>query len=84
MAERPRASLGRRRVRLRNGTLGMEQRSAGGAHTEHGRFITILPMAEPVKASEFGAQLVGFVQNTDPSAEKLDVITKFIERGGGT
>ncbi|KAG6609517.1 Quinone oxidoreductase protein [Phytophthora cinnamomi] len=46
-----------------------------------GRFITILPMAQPVRESEFGAQLVGEVHNTDPSAEKLDVITKYIESG---
>ncbi|EGZ28345.1 hypothetical protein PHYSODRAFT_293919 [Phytophthora sojae] len=46
-----------------------------------GRFITILPMTQPVKDSEFGAQLVGEVHNTDPSAEKLDVITKYIESG---
>eukprot|EP00644_Phytophthora_capsici_P000310 jgi/Phyca11/5078/fgenesh1_pm.PHYCAscaffold_4_\ len=46
-----------------------------------GRFVTILPMTKPIKDSEFGAQLVGEVYNTDPSAEKLDVITKYIESG---
>ncbi|KAG3147885.1 hypothetical protein PI126_g12697 [Phytophthora idaei] len=45
-----------------------------------GRFI-ILPMTMPVKESEFGAQLVGEVYNTDPSAEKLDMTTKYIESG---
>ncbi|KAG3176760.1 hypothetical protein PC128_g17145 [Phytophthora cactorum] len=45
-----------------------------------GRFI-ILPMTMPVKESEFGAQLVGEVYDTDPSAEKLDTTTKHIESG---
>ncbi|KAL3673394.1 hypothetical protein V7S43_001107 [Phytophthora oleae] len=45
-----------------------------------GRFVTILPM-KPLKGSEFGAQLVGEVYNTDPSVVKLDVITKYIESG---
>ncbi|KAG2928966.1 hypothetical protein PC117_g14158 [Phytophthora cactorum] len=35
----------------------------------------------PVKESEFGAQLVGEVYDTDPSAEKLDTTTKHIESG---
>ncbi|ETI48933.1 hypothetical protein F442_07163 [Phytophthora nicotianae P10297] len=35
----------------------------------------------PKKESEFGAQLVGEVYNTDPSAEKFDTITKYIENG---
>jgi NADPH:quinone reductase-like Zn-dependent oxidoreductase len=46
-----------------------------------GRFITILPMTQPVKASEFEAQLIGEVHNTDPSAEKLAVVTELIESG---
>ncbi|KAG7398132.1 hypothetical protein PHYBOEH_011688 [Phytophthora boehmeriae] len=46
-----------------------------------GRYITLLPMAEPVKESEFGAQLIGLVHNSNPSAEKLDVITQYIESG---
>ncbi|KAG7398131.1 hypothetical protein PHYBOEH_011687 [Phytophthora boehmeriae] len=46
-----------------------------------GRFITITPMAQPVAESKFGAILVGEVHNTDPSADKLDVITQYIESG---
>ncbi|GMF42638.1 unnamed protein product [Phytophthora fragariaefolia] len=46
-----------------------------------GRFTTILPMTQPVKESEFDAQLVGEVHNGNASAEKLDVITKYIESG---
>ncbi|KAG6609523.1 Quinone oxidoreductase protein [Phytophthora cinnamomi] len=46
-----------------------------------GRFITILPMAQPVKAAEFGAQLVGFVSVDNGSGEKLAEITKHIESG---
>jgi NADPH:quinone reductase-like Zn-dependent oxidoreductase len=43
-----------------------------------GRFVTILPMVQPVKESEFGAHLVGEV-HAHPSAEELESITKFIE-----
>ncbi|KAF4322448.1 hypothetical protein BBO99_00002498 [Phytophthora kernoviae] len=46
-----------------------------------GRFITISPMAQPVAESKFGAILIGEVYNTDPSADKLDVITQYIESG---
>ncbi|KAF4029050.1 Zinc-binding dehydrogenase [Phytophthora infestans] len=46
-----------------------------------GRFITLLPMPEPVKESEFGAQLIGFVSAVDNSAKALEVITKYVEGG---
>ncbi|ETO77684.1 hypothetical protein F444_07129 [Phytophthora nicotianae P1976] len=45
-----------------------------------GRFVTILPMAQPVKEPEFGAKLVGHV-HVEPSAETLREITKYIESG---
>ncbi|KAF4134095.1 Zinc-binding dehydrogenase [Phytophthora infestans] len=45
-----------------------------------GRFVTILPMAQPVKESEFGAKLVGHV-HVDPSAKTLGEITKYVESG---
>ncbi|KAG2772525.1 hypothetical protein PC129_g12680 [Phytophthora cactorum] len=43
-----------------------------------GRFVTILPMTQPVKEAEFGAQLISEV-HVHPSADKLASITKFIE-----
>ncbi|KAI9990762.1 hypothetical protein PInf_018327 [Phytophthora infestans] len=46
-----------------------------------GRFITLLPMPEPVKESEFGAQLIGLVSAVDNSAKALEVITKYVEDG---
>ncbi|KAG7389733.1 hypothetical protein PHYPSEUDO_009653 [Phytophthora pseudosyringae] len=46
-----------------------------------GRFITLTPMPQPVKESEFGAKLIGFVSNPESSAKRLDVITQYIESG---
>ncbi|GMF11740.1 unnamed protein product [Phytophthora lilii] len=46
-----------------------------------GRFLTLVPMVEPAKESEFGAKLIGFVSTDDKSAELLDEITKCIESG---
>ncbi|KAL3673395.1 hypothetical protein V7S43_001108 [Phytophthora oleae] len=43
-----------------------------------GRFVTILPMTQPIKESEFGAHLVGEV-HVHPTAEQLASIAKFIE-----
>ncbi|KAG1693096.1 hypothetical protein DVH05_023876 [Phytophthora capsici] len=43
-----------------------------------GRFVTILPMTQPVKESEFGAQLVGHV-HVHPTAEQLASIAELIE-----
>ncbi|KAG6609942.1 Quinone oxidoreductase protein [Phytophthora cinnamomi] len=45
-----------------------------------GRFVTILPMTQPIQNSEFGAKLVGHV-HVVPSAKTLREITKFIESG---
>ncbi|KAF1784858.1 Polyketide synthase, enoylreductase domain [Phytophthora cactorum] len=46
-----------------------------------GRYITLLPMPEPVKEAEFGAQLIGFVSSVDTSAKTLEVVTKYVENG---
>jgi NADPH:quinone reductase-like Zn-dependent oxidoreductase len=46
-----------------------------------GRFVTLVPMMEPAKESEFGAQLIGFVKSEDLSAKTLGVITEYIESG---
>ncbi|KAG6959052.1 hypothetical protein JG687_00008995, partial [Phytophthora cactorum] len=46
-----------------------------------GRFITLLPMPEPVKEAGFGAQLIGHVSSDDKSAKTLEVITEYIESG---
>ncbi|OWZ23732.1 hypothetical protein PHMEG_0001332 [Phytophthora megakarya] len=46
-----------------------------------GRLMTLLPMPKPVKESEFGAQLIGFVSSDVTSFKKLDEITKYIESG---
>ncbi|KAF1778957.1 NAD(P)-binding domain [Phytophthora cactorum] len=45
-----------------------------------GHFVTILPMVQHVKESEFGAKLVGHV-HVDPSAKTLREISKYIESG---
>ncbi|POM65495.1 Alcohol dehydrogenase [Phytophthora palmivora] len=44
-----------------------------------GRFITLLPMSKPVKESEFGAQLIGYVSSPAKSFKTLDAITEYIE-----
>ncbi|KAG2789548.1 hypothetical protein Pcac1_g1248 [Phytophthora cactorum] len=46
-----------------------------------GRYITLLPMPEPVKEAKFGAQLIGFVSSVDTSAKTLEVVTKYVENG---
>ncbi|GMF33526.1 unnamed protein product [Phytophthora lilii] len=43
-----------------------------------GRFVTILPMTQPVKESEFGAKLVGEV-HVHPTAQQLSSVTKYLE-----
>ncbi|KAK1930861.1 hypothetical protein P3T76_013818 [Phytophthora citrophthora] len=43
-----------------------------------GRFVTLLPLTQPVKELEFGAKLVGHI-SVIPSGEKLKQITKFVE-----
>ncbi|GMF33533.1 unnamed protein product [Phytophthora lilii] len=45
-----------------------------------GRFVTMLPMTQPVIESEFGAKLVGHV-HVVPSAKALNEVTKYIESG---
>ncbi|OWZ16316.1 hypothetical protein PHMEG_0009912 [Phytophthora megakarya] len=45
-----------------------------------GRFVTILPMVQPVKESEFGAKLVGHV-HVVPSAKTLRKVTEYVEGG---
>ncbi|ETL95374.1 hypothetical protein L917_06808 [Phytophthora nicotianae] len=43
-----------------------------------GRFVTILPMTQPIKETKFGAQLIGEV-HIHPSADNLVSIAKYIE-----
>ncbi|RLN36974.1 hypothetical protein BBJ28_00026554 [Nothophytophthora sp. Chile5] len=47
---------------------------------ETGRFVTLLPIAEPVQPAMFGAKNVGEIL-VHPSAKDLDAITKYIENG---
>ncbi|RLN21311.1 hypothetical protein BBJ28_00023774 [Nothophytophthora sp. Chile5] len=47
---------------------------------ETGRFVTLLPVEEPVQPAMFGAKNVGDIL-VHPSAKDLDVITKYIEKG---